>query len=179
MLGTKDELMVAATGLLDEGGPAAVTMRDVGARAHLSHNAPYKHFADKEHLLAAVAASELRTTSQLLRERRADLRAAMGAVLSRSLRYPHRFRLVYGHWAVMPDELAEAATDAWDALLDVVAATVERGALPPGDVARTANLLRAVAHGAIELEIGGHLTKGGTSVAPADLLDDLLERLAP
>jgi AcrR family transcriptional regulator len=56
---TRDRLVDAATELLDEGGPAAVTLREVGRRAGVSHNAPYKHFADKESLLAAIAAREL------------------------------------------------------------------------------------------------------------------------
>jgi AcrR family transcriptional regulator len=36
-----------------------VTLREVGRLAGVSHNAPYKHFAGKEDLLAAVAAREL------------------------------------------------------------------------------------------------------------------------
>ena len=55
---TRDTLVAVAAQLLDEGGPEAVTLREVGHRAGVSHNAPYKHFADKEALLAAVAAFE-------------------------------------------------------------------------------------------------------------------------
>src|ERR1700677_3914321 len=57
---TRDALVDAAVQLLDEGGPEAVTLREVGHRAGVSHNAPYKHFTGKEALLAAVAARELR-----------------------------------------------------------------------------------------------------------------------
>ena len=52
-------LVAVAAELLDQGGPAAVTLRDVGRRAEVSRNAPYKHFASKEDLLAAIASREL------------------------------------------------------------------------------------------------------------------------
>jgi AcrR family transcriptional regulator len=58
-MGTRDDLIEVATGLLDRGGVAAVTLREVGRLAGVSHNAPYKHFADKQALLAAVAARDL------------------------------------------------------------------------------------------------------------------------
>ena len=72
---TREALLDAATDLLDEGGPVAVTLREVGHRAGLSHNAPYKHFADKNALLAAVAAREL--THQTWAARHTDLRPAL------------------------------------------------------------------------------------------------------
>ncbi|WP_291410022.1 TetR/AcrR family transcriptional regulator [Actinophytocola sp.] len=53
-MGTRESLVDAATALLDEGGVAAVTLREVGRQVGVSHNAPYKHFASKELLLAAV-----------------------------------------------------------------------------------------------------------------------------
>jgi AcrR family transcriptional regulator len=57
--GTRDALVEAAARLLDAGGVEAVTLREVGRRAGVSHNAPYKHFASTQALLAAIAAREL------------------------------------------------------------------------------------------------------------------------
>jgi hypothetical protein len=54
---TRETLVSAAAELLDRGGPDAVTLREVGHLAGVSHNAPYKHFAGKESLLAAVASA--------------------------------------------------------------------------------------------------------------------------
>ena len=56
---TRDALVDAAASLMDAGGVAAVTLREVGRQAGVSRGAPYKHFADKEALLAAVAARDL------------------------------------------------------------------------------------------------------------------------
>src|SRR5690349_24380311 len=106
---TRDALVAAAAQLLDEGGPEAVTLREVGHRAGVSHNAPYKHFADKEALLAAVAARELaRRTSSLSATRTAAkagglppqeaVRTAMRSYVAWALEFPQRFKLVFGSW---------------------------------------------------------------------------------
>src|ERR1700734_1475486 len=52
----KQNLLDAAVGLIGEVGPQAFTLREVARRAGVSHNAPYRHFADKDDLLAEVAA---------------------------------------------------------------------------------------------------------------------------
>src|ERR1700683_623749 len=51
----KQTLLDAAVALIAEVGPQAFTLREVARRAGVSHNAPYRHFKDKEDLLAAVA----------------------------------------------------------------------------------------------------------------------------
>lgn len=48
-------LLRAAAELLVEQGEAAISLREVARRAQVSHNAPYRHFADREALLAALA----------------------------------------------------------------------------------------------------------------------------
>ena len=45
--------------LLDLGGVEAVTLREVGARSGVSRSAAYRHFADKESLLAVLATNAL------------------------------------------------------------------------------------------------------------------------
>src|SRR5579859_2132418 len=52
----KQTLLDAAVALIAEVGPQAFTLREVARRAGVSHNAPYRHFKDKNDLLAAVAA---------------------------------------------------------------------------------------------------------------------------
>src|ERR1700742_3517304 len=52
---TRRSLIDAAGTLLDLGGPETVTLREVGARSGVSRSAAYRHFADKESLLTAVA----------------------------------------------------------------------------------------------------------------------------
>ena len=52
----KQALLEASLNLIREVGPGAFTLREVARRAGVSHNAPYRHFRDKEELLAALAA---------------------------------------------------------------------------------------------------------------------------
>src|SRR5208283_6146894 len=52
----KQALLEASLDLIRKAGPGAFTLREVARRAGVSHNAPYRHFRDKEELLAALAA---------------------------------------------------------------------------------------------------------------------------
>lgn len=173
---TRESLIGAATALLDAGGPEGVTLREVGRLTGVSHNAPYKHFADKQSLLAAVAARELTHYTALLTGE-GDLAATMRSYVGRALRHPARFRLVYGPWTVDSIELTRAAEEAWVALLAMVNAAQEAHDLPAGPPDRQADLIRSVAHGAIELALAGHLAKADEPTTPEHLVDDFVALL--
>jgi AcrR family transcriptional regulator len=49
-------LLAAGLNLLEKRGPAQVSLREAARVAGVSHNAPYRHFASREALLAAIAA---------------------------------------------------------------------------------------------------------------------------
>ena len=55
---TSERIIESAVKLLDSGGVAAVTLRAVGQASGVSHNAPYKHFENRDALLGAVATRE-------------------------------------------------------------------------------------------------------------------------
>jgi AcrR family transcriptional regulator len=183
--GTRDALIEVAARLLDAGGVEAVTLREVGRQAGVSHHAPYKHFASEEALLAAIAARELARQGETLaatmaRERspEAALRTAMHRYVAWALYYPARFKLTFGNWSIDSEELAATAHAAQTMLVDLVAATQDTGALPPGDPVRMASLLRALAHGAADLASAGHLASNGKGHAsPDELVDDLFDYL--
>jgi AcrR family transcriptional regulator len=182
VLSTRDRLIDAAAALLDEGGPAAVTLREVGRLAGVSHNAPYKHFADKEDLLAAVAARELARPRPGGPGGRGspgeDLRQMMHGYVDWAVRHPARFKLTFGSWSGDFAELAAAATAARSALVAAVAAAQASKDLPDGDPERLAALILAATHGAVDLALSGHLAKHGKGHAdPEDLVDDLLTYL--
>jgi len=58
----------ARADVIGEVGPAGFTWREVARRAGVSHNAPYRHFADREKLLAAVAAQGFRELTRAMRD---------------------------------------------------------------------------------------------------------------
>lgn len=159
-----------------------VTLREVGRLAGVSHNAPYKHFADKEDLLAAVAARELRRQSRSGGRRGQSpvgtLRAMMHGYVRWARRYPHRFKLTFGSWSGQSSELDAAATAARAELVQAVDRAQHDHSLPVGDPERLSALILAVAHGAVDLSLSGHLSADGKGRAdPSDLVDDLLVHL--
>jgi AcrR family transcriptional regulator len=184
--GTRDALLDAALALLDAGGAAAVTLREVGTRAGVSHNAPYKHFANKEALLGAVAARELRRQTDVLKAlgRRSApvvaLRKALRHYAAAALEHPARFKLISGRWENEPDELREAGQASYRQLVATVQAAQSAGELSGANPDRVAALLLAVAHGAADISSAGHLSPTGKGQADVNgLIDDLLGYLKP
>jgi AcrR family transcriptional regulator len=180
-MSTREALLSATTELLDGGGVEAVTLREVGRRAGVSHNAPYKHFASKEDLLAEVAIGELKWLTALIDDTRLTtdspvevVREVMRAYATRALHHPARFALVYIERHSEPAEFKHAAGAAWRNLVEAVAAAQDAGELPRGHSERLTALIRALTHGAIDLALSGHLAPGQKGNAePEDLLDDL------
>lgn len=144
-------MLDAATMLLDSGGPEAVTLREVGRLAGVSHNAPYRHFADKRALLAAIAVVELETGTGQFRKVAAGelrLRTALLNYVRRALQYPERFRLMYSGSLQQDEILDRVASEARSALVDAVATAQKVGELPEGDPRKLGWLLLACAYGA-------------------------------
>jgi AcrR family transcriptional regulator len=95
-------LMVAAAQILEREGEVGLTMRALAERADVSRTAPYRHFADKQALLAAVADQGFKTLDgELARalatpENSADGVLAMGkAYLAFATRHAQVFRLMF------------------------------------------------------------------------------------
>lgn len=182
---TRDQLIEAAARLLDQGGTRSVTLREVGRLTGVSHNAPYKHFDSKEALLAAIAARELARQRDailcLITPETSPVEAlslTFHHYVDWALEHPARFKLTFGSWSVESRELTEAAHQAQELLTGTVMAAQQAGALPAGDPERLAALLRALAHGAADLALIGHLAADGKGHAdPGDLVDDLLRYL--
>jgi AcrR family transcriptional regulator len=116
-------LIAAARQLLDASGPGAVSLREAARRVGVSATATYRHFNDKDHLLAAVAAEGYREFAERLRAAEAgeDGFSAVGvAYIEFALEHPGLFRLMFGpllrEREQYPD-LGAAADSAFEALL--------------------------------------------------------------
>jgi AcrR family transcriptional regulator len=66
------DLLKTSRELLDEGGPGALSMREVARRAGCTHQAPYHYFADRETILATLVtegfdelAGQLRSANEM------------------------------------------------------------------------------------------------------------------
>jgi len=96
-------LVEAGLQLVEETGIEALTLREAARRAGVSQTAPYRHFADKEALLAAVAAEGFRELQRALSEAAAGIEDAnrclprLGqAYVHFALDHPGLFRLMFG-----------------------------------------------------------------------------------
>lgn len=173
---TRRALLDQAAALLDEGGPAAVTLRAVGSAAGVTRGAPYGHFADKDALLEAIATegwSRLASQFHALRTRLGDvaprdrLREALSVMTDLSRRQPHLYRLMFTPAAgsMVPD----AAEQTCEEFHPLVAAVT-------GDdtASRYAAILLIAAHGAAGVEASGLLQTEKWHTSAGELLEALL-----
>ena len=183
---TKERLVAAASDLLDSGGQAAVTLRAVAERVGVSHNAPYRHFPDRNALLAGVAGRDFDRLRQVFQAKACDpwdarlsLRAALIVVVSYARAHPGRYRLLFSDPDLLSgDEALEgAAFGAFQAFAAIVRRCQADGTLPAIETERMTGLIYATLHGAIDLELGGRAKKAkglGSIEATLDLLLGLL-----
>jgi len=168
-------LVSAALALLAEDGADAVSLRAVARRAGVSAMAPYRHYPDKEALLAAVAARGFDGLREALRaaDDAAPPRQALTAQAVAYVRYaldnPALFRLMFGlkRLGTHP-ELAAAGEAAYAVLAARVAAE-------PGGADREARTLGcwSLVHGLASLFLDG-LIAGKAS----DSAEDMTQRVA-
>jgi AcrR family transcriptional regulator len=143
-------LLLAAGKILEKEGLAALSVREAACRAGVSHNAPYRHFPDRESLLAALAAEGFERFAVALEEGEArdGLRGRGGAYIRFALENPQRFRLMFGAEVAMHGHpaLREAATRAFSGLAGAL--TKHLSGLPGGDASIAA---WALVHGLANL----------------------------
>jgi AcrR family transcriptional regulator len=177
---TRQSLLEAAGALLDAGGPEAVTLREVGARAGVSRSAPYRHFADKDTLLTVLATDAVGRLGDTL-EGLANtddppdrmLRAAVLSLITIGRTRPHLYRLMFTTPTGDPAATVRAADRTWDLFIDIVGRVVG-----PEKARRYGAMLLTNAHGIASLESSGHLVEDKWQIT-ADELVDMIVSLLP
>ena len=98
----KQALLKASLELIRKSGAGAFTLREVARMAGVSHNAPYRHFRDKEDLLAALAAEgfDLLTAAMVKAAGSASgamerFRLSGRGYVEFALRYPQHFAVMF------------------------------------------------------------------------------------
>ena len=158
-------LIAAARVLLDEGGPDAVGLREAARRVGVSATATYRHFDDKEALLAAVAVEGFHEFGAALAaaESAPDPLRAMGAAyVDFALARPGMFRLMFS-----PMLSARRGDKDLQAAAAAAFATLSRGVGAPSDAPPPSAEIPAAAIAAWSLVHGlAHLILDG--VLPRD-----------
>lgn len=184
MSGTRERLIEVAAELVDEGGPSAVTLREVGKRAGFSHNTPYKHFDSKEDLLACVAARELRTLTSAIhvaieaRQGLGRVEAAAEAYINWARIHPARFKMAFGEWSIDHEVLGQAAETTWNTMYQTVVQALDEEPQVTQNPDVVLSLLWALVHGAADLDLSGHLRKRPESPSAQELVSTLLSTIS-
>jgi AcrR family transcriptional regulator len=156
-------LVEAATGLIEERGPGGFTLREVTRRARVSQAAPYRHFRDRDDLLAAVVEQGFLGLSKVMSEVAASthspaerFRRCGAAYVTYALERTAHFQVMF---RMEPDPekhpAARAAADAaFGQLVGVVAACQESGVLPGRNARVVALIAWSLVHGIAHLAIG-------------------------
>jgi AcrR family transcriptional regulator len=104
-------IIKAALEILRETQSLDFSLRELARRAGVSHNAPYKHFADKRELLAAVSAAGFEALTKrmaleigAISNARAQLFALLRAYINHGVENPALYRLMFGGFLSGPDQ---------------------------------------------------------------------------
>ena len=182
----RDALVEAAIELLEAEGIGTLSLRAVARRVGVSQTAPYRHFADKEALLAAVAAEGFRRKHRVQQEFIAaapegeKFKASGKGYVAFGRRNPALIKLMFGpaieDWSRYP-ELVEASQVNYGALQSAVA-----DALPDNtdvSVGAVAAAAWSMVHGLTLLMVDGQLTAERAGLPDDDaLVDQVLRMLA-
>jgi len=163
----RESLLEAAELLLEEDGPGGLSLRKVGRRLGVTPGAPYRHFEDKDALLAALAVRGFeRLRERMLTEQDGSAdgeermrRAGLG-YLEFASHHPELFRLMFG-WMPSRDvpELCEAGDAAFAALRGILEDCEQEGLLTKS-VQEAGLMAWSAVHGAAFLLIDKRLMLG-------------------
>jgi AcrR family transcriptional regulator len=187
----REALVQAGLKLLSEGGVEGLSLRAAAQLAGVSHAAPYRHFKDKNALVAAIAEQGFRLLTASLRSE--EQTVASGSVRDRlvaqgrgyvkfALAHPAYLRIIFGG-VLSPElttpELQAAGTEAYRTLRDLVAEGIARQELRDGDPDVLSLATWSMVHGLSHLLINGAVPKvdGSGAAAAGGLAETILRFL--
>jgi AcrR family transcriptional regulator len=188
----REELVRQAVALAREKGEDGVVLREVARRAGVSHNAAYRHFSDREELLALVAQAGMQELAAAMRLRlarkfggsaevraRRRLREIGTAYVEFALAEPGLFGVAFaapiaGHPAQVEPVVAEGGP--YELLGECLDGLVAAGVLPPERRENAEILCWAAVHGFAMLHLHGPLAAVPPEVREASL-EQMLDRI--
>lgn len=183
----RQALVDAAVALIAEEGFGALSLREVARRAGVTHAAPYRHFADKEALLEAVAHEGFRAMAREMRERMArvtgpleQLYAAGEAYVLFVVRHPPHFRVMFGpHFTrpMSPPPEPEGEQGAFALLVSTIEAGQAAGLLRAGESRPLTLTAWSLVHGLASLFVDRQLGESPQGAEAAEALARVQTRL--
>jgi AcrR family transcriptional regulator len=174
----RSALVRAAMELLEEGGETSLSLRAVARRAGVSAAAPYRHYADREALVSAVAAVGYRELAERLAAAHpspstADQLASVAvAYVQFAIDRPALFRIMFGEPCDHDNDERLAATAAVSQYLREIATRT----FPKADAEAMATAIWALVHGLAFLYLDGKLD-APTRTSVADRITAAIQAL--
>jgi AcrR family transcriptional regulator len=167
----REAILSTSLELVDSKGVRALTLREIGARLGVSRTAPYRHFADKGVLLAALGAAGFKEFGDLLEEARARARGgifdqldALGAAYVRfAAEHRAHFEVMFGSGgqaAELDAEGVKVAERAFGILEETIRDGQAAGEIVDGDPTNLARMVWSLVHGISLLGFGSTLEEG-------------------
>ena len=160
---------------IDKLGVEGLTLRSVGEALGVSRTALYRHFSNKQGLVAAVAREGFRTLRLSLVDAwerngrgRAGFEAMGEAYLEFAVGHPSHYRVMFGRFVescARDPELIEEATAAFQALVDALVDQQRDGGVRKDDPQMLARFVWSLTHGIAMLVIDGQLRDADESGA--------------
>jgi AcrR family transcriptional regulator len=157
---------------IDTTGVDALTLRGVGDALGVSRTALYRHFSDKQALVAAVAREGFRAFRLALVDAweqngrgRTGFEAMGEAYLQFAVAHPAHYRVMFGRFmesCARDPELVVEATGAFQALVDALIEGQRDGWVRKDDPVILARFVWSVTHGVAMLVIDGQLRDSDT-----------------
>ncbi|MBM7481240.1 AcrR family transcriptional regulator [Bradyrhizobium canariense] len=172
-------MIKAALRKAEQGGTEAISIKALAKQLGVSQPAPYRHFADREALLAAVTAEAFRQLNGILRaamakpSKRSKLSLLAQATLDFGLRRNGIYRLMFASrtvsCAAKGSELHEATRETFALVVDALEA-------PAVDYLRERQALKiwAAVHGVVMLAEQGLFTGEAAHATREDLVEDFV-----
>jgi AcrR family transcriptional regulator len=161
-------LLEEALRTIQAGGVGQLTLRAVGDRLRVSRTALYRHFSDKQALLAAVGREGFRmlrlalTSAWEAHGRGRKGFEAMGLAYVRfAVAHPSHYRVMFGGFiesCAKDAEFIQEAQAAFQVLVDALVEQQRAGLVRRDDPLLLARFIWSVVHGVAMLAIDGQLT---------------------
>jgi AcrR family transcriptional regulator len=163
-----DQILCAACKLIEEKSIASLSLREIAKKVGVSHTAPYRHFKDKESLLAGIAGvgfSQLSTqladvVASYANDPAAQLQEAGHGYVRLAMDNPQCTHLMFSGILPCDDtypELKSLGDAAFSGLKTIIEEGQASGVFKSGDVETLALATWSAIHGLALLLIGGNL----------------------
>lgn len=185
---TKSALLNVTRQIIDEKGIGSVSMREVGRHAGLSRTASYRHFANKQSLLAAIVAEDFELLASRIAasvnpnaQPKEHLIGVLMEYFQFALDFPEHYHLMFNtRWDIEKfSKLKKAAEQVFQLAEDLVSETLKTNNESFLSAKKATAIVYSFIHGLVELSLAGHTEVEKGLDNPQMLINQFINALFP